>query len=573
MSSDGHDSHARTTIRRVRWNPQKTDSVATDQITANTIAYSQVARAAVRTNNQQALWRSQLLAEAQQLDVAEYMEANPNVRCLLALVDVAQRTWRRAVITGNNVADPSLRASVLYPVMYAAPTEVPAEVGLDLFTLRPTDRGALTAFATYLPHHFPGERSLPEWFDWIAKLKHSSSRAAAYLALARHAANPVEQSYPPPIALPMPSLDDARSLVEAAEFSANTIQEPLSRAYAQLWIAVCWHRLQKPASYTRACEQLDKELFQVWQGWWRRRPPATTTISRGYYTDQSAYLFNNDYRDQQEFTRRQQAIFECYSLLAEAQAYGLHDSRRAVESVLDAARTAHFLAEPKFELRIRLRTIVETIRHDCELPTGLMEGFVAPSNNYLKMIVAVPRTDLNNLKKLVHNIETDGPGYQFNKFDCAARGYAEVARLAANSGQLNDYRAARRSAISLLETRNALDTIRVLLMEADALAGEFELVLQGKQSRDRLPLFGSVARPLSTLCVELCRANRLAEAEPLLKGINEPFWKLRAMHAVAATRLRDRPSENHFEWVTKLDDPFLRVAAYCGLALREPRLW
>ena len=110
-------------------------------------------------------------------------------------------------------------------------------------------------------------------------------------------------------------------------------------------------------------------------------------------------------------------------------------------------------------------------------------------------------------------------------------------------------------------------------MEADALAGEFELVLQEKRSRDRLPLFGSVARPLSTLCVELCRANRLADAEPLLPAINEPFWKLRAMHAVAATRLQDRPSENHLDWLAKLDDPFLRVAAYCGLALREPRLW
>ena len=119
----------------------------------------------------------------------------------------------------------------------------------------------------------------------------------------------------------MPSLEDARSLVEAAEFSANTIQEPLARAYAQLWIAVCWHRLQKPASYTRACDQLDKELFQVWQGLWRSRPPATTTISRAYYADQSAYLFKNDYRDQQEFTRRQQGILECYSLLAEAQAH------------------------------------------------------------------------------------------------------------------------------------------------------------------------------------------------------------------------------------------------------------
>lgn len=80
---------------------------------------------------------------------------------------------------------------------------------------------------------------------------------------------------------------------------------------------------------------------------------------------------------------------------------------------------------------------------------------------------------------------------------------------------------------------------------------------------ERLPLYGSVARPHSTLCVELCQANRLSDAKKQLPGNNEPFWKLRAMHAIAAARLRDRPSENHLDWAANLADPFLRVAAYC----------
>lgn len=552
---------------------KNSDSSNSDIFAANTIAYSQIARAAVRTNNQQAFWRSQFLAEIQQLDAADFLAANPVVRCLIAQADVAQRKWRRAVITANNVADPSLRASVLFLVMQAAPAEVPAEIGLELIALRPADRGAARAMVTYLPHQLSGERSIPEWIDWIVQLKHSSSRAAAYLALARHAANPIEPSFPTPGPPPMPNLEDARSLVEAAESTANTIQEPLSRAYAQLWIAVCWHRLQKPASYTKAYDQLDNELFKAWRDLWRSRPPANTSVSKGWYADQPDYRFQNDYRNKQDFTRRHQAILECTTLLAETQAFHLHDSRRAVESALDAARASHSLSEAKADSRIRLRTVVETIRDDCELPTGLMEGTVAPSNDYLQMLVAVPTADLNSLKKLVQNIETGKLPYQYNKNDCAARGHAEVARMAARLGQLDDYRAARRSAISLMETRNATDLIRLPLLEADALAGEFELALQAKRPREPLPLYGTIARPLSTLCVELCRANRLLDAEKQLSGINEPFWKLRAMHAIAAARLRDRPSENHLEWATKLDDPFLRVAAYCGLALREPRLW
>jgi hypothetical protein len=123
--------------------------------------------------------------------------------------------------------------------------------------------------------------------------------------------------------------------------------------------------------------------------------------------------------------------------------------------------------------------------------------------------------------------------------------------------------------LGLIETQKATDSIRLLLMEADALAGELELARQTKRSRERLPLYGTANRPLSTLCVELCRANRLPDAESLLSEIQEPFWRLRAMHAIAAGRLRQHPEDDHLQWADQLDDPFLRVAAYCGLALRE----
>lgn len=549
--------------------PQGETSITDDRFPASTMAYAQVGLAAIRANERSAVWHSQWLAEAQQFDVAEYMAANPYARRLVAEVDLRQQKWQRAIITANNLADPSLRALVLYLVMQSAPADVPADIGLDLIKLRPSDRGALIAIAAYLSHHWANEESFTERLEWISQLPQASSRAAAYLALARRANSFSGDQPPHGSPKPKPDVTDPRSLLESAESVARTMQDSLSRAYSQLWIAVAWHRLQKPASYAQACERFDKEIFNAWRELWRTRPPATTTISAPFYPDQKSYLFKDEYRQQQEVIRRQKAIIECSLLMAECQAFHLHDPRRAIETALDTARASHSLPEAKPELRIRLRSIVESCHQECGLPSGLLDSAIDPVNNYLRMILLTTQGHLEPLKKSVQTIETNGPGRRYNLPDCLARGHAEIAKLAARSGNLEDYRAARRRALGLIETQKATDSIRLLLMEADALAGELELARQTKRSRERLPLYDTANRPLSTLCVELCRANRLPDAESLLSEIQEPFWRLRAMHAIAAGRLRQHPEDDHLQWADQLDDPFLRVAAYCGLALRE----
>lgn len=553
--------------------PKYNGSIGVDPFPANTMAYAHAALAGVRTKNQPAMWRGLLLAEAQQLDAAEYDIANAVARRLLAQVDLSQGQWRRAILTANNLADPSLRASILYPVMQAAPNEVPDNVGMALIELRPTDRGAAPAIAAYIPHCRSSDRSMSEWLDWIDKLPSSSARAAVYLAFARRPFASVDQSVSTQLPPAEPRLDDARSLLEAADVSANSLQDALSRAYAQLWIAICWHHKQNSASYARSCDQLHRDLFQAGNAIWQAQSAAVSAQANRYYADQPSYSFKMEYREHQDLLRRQQDIVECYALLAEVQAYQLHDSHRAAESLLFAARSSHTLPAIKPDLRVRLWSIAESIRHDCELPTGVMESALFPPNNYLRMIHATTQSDLSHLKKQVQLIESQGPGRQFNRADCTARGFVEIARMAAKQNQLDDYRAARRSAVSLIDSKGANNLIRLPLIEADAYAGEFELALQAKRPRDSLPLYGTVSRPLSTLCVELCRANRLADAEGLLPTIPEPFWKLRAMHAIAAMRLQNQPTAEHLDWVANLDDPFLRVAAYCGLALRDTRLW
>lgn len=187
--------------------PRNETSVTDDRFPASTMAYAQVGLAAIRANEHSALWRSQWLAEAQQFDAAEFMNANPYARRLVAQVDLRQRKWQRAIITSHNLADPSLRASVLFPVMQLAPAEVPAEIGLDLIKSRPTDRGTLVAIAVYLSHQWAKEESLKERVEWINQLPKSSSRAAAYLALARRTASLPPRESSPELPKPMLVLD------------------------------------------------------------------------------------------------------------------------------------------------------------------------------------------------------------------------------------------------------------------------------------------------------------------------------------------------------------------------------
>ncbi len=78
--------------------PRDETSVTDDRFPASTMAYAQVGLAAIRANERSALWRGQWLAEAQQFDAAEYMNANPYARRLVAQVDLRQQKWQCGIV-------------------------------------------------------------------------------------------------------------------------------------------------------------------------------------------------------------------------------------------------------------------------------------------------------------------------------------------------------------------------------------------------------------------------------------------------------------------------------------------
>ena len=535
--------------------PKYNGSRGYDPFPANAQALSYAAVAAARTNEKSLWWKAVLLAESQQADAPDYGDENIVARATLAKADLATGNWRRALISANNLSDPALRALIVYQIMLRAPDEVPFEMGLQLIQLRPTDGLAAPATARFVSHHGTPESIREQLIPLAFRLKSNSARAAVFLALARSAAG-IKSTTSNTRELPSdsnPQLDDARSLIEAAESSANILQLPIERAWANVWIAACWHRLNQPASYRKACDRVHDNLFSCWKSYWDNRQ-------------------SDDDRISQNASRQLTEIVECYRTFAEIQAFILNDSRNAVETCIDTARASQTLHSMKSDLRVQLRSVAEAVHQDCGLPTGLLDSAMAPQNNYLRMILAASQSDIAEVRKHLQRIETEGPGARFNKADCMARAYAEVAVLSAKLGDVDSYRTARRQAVSLIENQNATDSILLPLYEADAYAGEFELVMKAKRSRNRLPLYGTMSRPLSTLCVELSAAGRSDEVEPHLPAASDYYWRIRAIHGVAAGRFLKNPDADHLEWVSSQQELIDKVAAYCGLAFREPRL-
>ena len=72
-------------------------------------------------------------------------------------------------------------------------------------------------------------------------------------------------------------------------------------------------------------------------------------------------------------------------------------------------------------------------------------------------------------------------------------------------------------------------------------------------------------RPASAAC-------RTYEVEPYLPAASDYYWRIRATHGIAAGRLLKNPDADHLEWVSSQEELIDRVASYCGLALRAPRL-
>lgn len=542
--------------------PKYNGSRGFDPFPANAMGYSYAAQAAVRSDNPVDVSQGVLLAEAQLLDVTGPNNDECLARRVLAEADLMQKNWRRALISAQNIAELNLRAGLVYQIMVAAPAEVPREIAFQTLNSRPTHQGATLAIAHYLPRLAADDSTrLPELLPWILKQKANSTRAAAYLGLALYAGKSApDLGEATQLPRPVPNREDARSLLETAEFDVNLLQMPLDRAWASLWIALCWQRLDQPASYRRACQQVHDHLFDAWQGYWSGEKPENPRDPAG------------EYRSSQSRSKELTRILECYLTFAEAQAFLLKDAQGALATCIDAARASEHLYQTKFDPKIRLKLVYQAVHRECRLPSGLLETAFFHPNHYFPLLEAASIGDITEVERRLQLIETEGPGYNFKKEDCLARGYAELAILTARSGNLPAYQAARRKALAQIQTHGAIDSILLPIYEADAYAGEFALAAKLKSSDGPLPVYGSGARPQSALCVELSVARRSEVALKQIPPLSQPYWRMQAMHAIAAARLQHEPAVDHLAWLATLPEPIDRIAALCGLALKKPRL-
>jgi len=536
--------------------PKYNGTIGFDPFPANTMGYAHAASAAARTNQRSDFWKAMLLAEAQQLDNTGNDLRDQRACAVLASADLRQANFRRVVFSAMNLRDHSLRPPLLFPVMKDAQQKIPSFIAEPLIRRHGSEDLGCAAVAAYIPTLADSFKSEAELISWILELKPGSVRTAALIGYARHRADPQEAI--PPKRNQQPPLDttNPRSLLENAQFDAAFLQLPLERAWARLWIAACWNRLNQPATYADALAEFDGAIYSVWTSHWRNSDDDGGNTS-GYRSDRQNDQQLND-------------LINCYCTAAELQAFALDDPRRAIENIINAARASQPLNDANANLKIRLWMIAEAIHRDCDIPSGTLDSVFLPPNYYYRMLLAARQDNLEEVTRLIQKIESEGLGANYRAPDYLARAYAELSILCAKNGDTERYRSTRRKAAGIINSKGAVDSLFLPLHEADAFAGEFALAMNRKRHYSRLPLYGTSGRTASALCCQLSLASRTKDAIRHLPSTSEPFYRLQAMHAVAASRSDSMAGEQLVRWLDEQTEPLDRVAILCGLAYRKP---
>ena len=535
------------------------------------MAAAMAAMAATRSKESQDFHRAILIAESHQLDAAGYEYVNAFARYWMAQAELEAGNSLFTLISGMNTPDPRLKAELLYRLSYNKPGAVPLGLFLQMMAESPTASMSAPAIYRVISKNCSDAELKDSVIPTLMNLKERSTKAAICLALSRRSVDVEVNESPEPLlstsAKTDLQFDSPVSVMDNAEIVTTTLQTSSERAWAQLWITVCWHQLQKPASYAEGVKKFDEAMLQYWRSYWKERPTASSTVSDGFYRDSHAFEFANDYDRAPRAERMLWDITNLYMTMAEIQAHDLRDSPSALRNTLLALRSSHLLSDAKDELRPRLCAVIARIHKDTGLSADLLESNIFPNNPYYETIHASLLSDINGVKDGIVAIEKQGLPYQFETNDCLARAWAELARQAAIHGKVEDYRSARRKAFGMIESNGASQSILLAILEADALVGECNLVAETRKPDGSLPLFGSKARVLSQLCVELSVQGRADEAESYLPA--ERFWRLRALHAMFASHANQLTIPDLQAQIEKLEDPSDKVAALTGIAHRQ----
>ena len=297
-----------------------------------------------------------------------------------------------------------------------------------------------------------------------------------------------------------------------------------------------------------------------------------------YYADYSKFWFDRPHREQQHETTTAMNISECLIRLAEMQAeFG--DTEVALETCIDAARETHLLRDGESDfsyleqLSVRMQALVARSTHPVSIRADAFEldyHRVRPwTDRTLRVaLLVVWSGDVAGTHRLIEKIRTER-GNSYRSHD-QARIWAELAVLFARSGETDNYRTARRTSLCFIEGRNTAEATRLLLAEADALAGEFPLAPKNLV-RGSLMWYGDADRPRSALAIQLAKAGRWQDASEHFEEVTDPWWRLPVADAVAQARSAagDESPEDLLNWALEQKSLVNRVGALCGLALAQ----
>ena len=521
---------------------------------AKAIGYSYIANSAAREKDDSAFWYAMLQAEAQLLDCS-----GDEVQERLATIAVAQSDFnrgdfRRVLFSSLKINDVGLRGRLLFPLMVQSRNLVPIPIGKLALQVGANNPQGCLAFSNFVPRLIEDQQGKKETIGWILSMKQPSLRIAGLIGLARAAVDPMVASE-----LDM-SAKQSRSaeqlLLAKAENEASLLQMPLKRAWAHLWIAVCWKTLKDEENYRRVLKRIDRDL----DGWW--------------YIHET----DNDRQErrpsgfQQENTESLPYVVEFYTHMAELQAFSLDDPRQSIENVINAARASHPAVDtlPNAFLKVRLWVIVEYLHSRLGFPASAMNGRFNPPNMYHQALLAVAKNDFASLQSLVKQIEAKkqiADGFELER--CLGHGYGEVAIAAAKKGDLDTYRSFRRRAQEFAKDRSKGNEYLVLpLYEADAYAGEFDLSI-GFEKINRLPFYGSVGRTKCAICRQLSKRGRTDDALKFLPSTREPFYRIQSMHAIASTKHSNASTESVESLLKQHEEPLDRIGILCGIATKQ----
>lgn len=560
-----------------------------DPLYANAGCFAFAALAAAKQNKVVDYSKAMLLAESQ-LAGLNHMSA-PTYHYLerLAEADLAMGRLDAANIIANQLPDPSTRASLLFRILLLDKERLCAADLRDVFGQHGTDRWGARALAMYVESQMSSEADPFKLLNWIESLDSKALKAAGYAGFARAAFHRSNRSNQLPaietsfessavhIALTQTNVVDPSQIMQRAERELPLLQDPLAAAYACAQMADIYYRQDRIASYERMIGNTRQHAFQLWQEAWQDRPKPIASFDGSYQLKYS----------KPEIRRANQRaigdLAEYYFNLARLQLQ-LGDAPGALESILMLIRTAGYQTEVKGATRVAYLVSESLLAGDAleksDLPVfgigpRLLNVPTTTSSIYSRALIAAWSNQLAQLQQCVEELE-DSP-HKGNAQ--VARVYGELAVLHAKRGEVPAYVAARRKAASLIENRSDLGSLKLILAEADALAGDYQLAEDGLVS-GRLAWYGTVSRPRSVLAQQLAADGEFKRAELHAKQIGDSgsFESMRAWSAIATSKmvqLSDSSNEESLDellrWVESLPQPEIRIAARCGLTCREQK--